>query len=136
MKKNNPMLYFVVGVLIVLAIGYFAQSKDTKIDSERTNYPTTNKGTGSGSTSSGKKPTDSEARFMAEDICKSQLKSPSSAKWGKTVNVTSLGNNKYSVSGTVEAQNSFGAMIMNEYYAYFTFTGQGYKEGYCSITSR
>lgn len=81
------------------------------------------------------KPTDSEARFMAQDICKSYLKSPSSAKWGKSVNVTSLGNDKYSVSGTVEAQNSYGATVSGTYFAYFTFTGSGYKDGYCSIVN-
>lgn len=138
-KKSNPIVYFALGICIVLVIGFFAQSKDTKITSTRTDYPSdssTNKGSSSGSSSSGKKPTDSEARFMAEDICKGQLKSPSSAKWGHSVTVTSLGNDKYAVRGTVEAKNSYGTMIMNEYYAYFTFTGKGYKEGYCSITSR
>lgn len=80
-------------------------------------------------------PTNSEARFMAEKICENYLKSPSSAKWGKSVNVTSLGNDKYSVSGTVEAQNSYGAMVSATYFAYFTFTGSGYKDGYCSIVN-
>ena len=81
------------------------------------------------------KPTNSEARFMAENICESYLKSPSSAKWGKSANVTSLGNDKYSVVGSVESKNSFGAMVSATYYAYFTFTGSGYENGYCSITN-
>lgn len=100
------------------------------------NYSNNNSSGNNSNSNTYSKPTNSEAKFMAQEICKGYLKSPSSAKWGSSVNVTSLGNDKYSVSGTVEAQNSFGAMIIADYYAYFTFTGKGYKEGYCSITNR
>ena len=74
-----------------------------------------------------------EAKYMAELICKDELLSSSSAKWGKNVNITSLGNDKYSVSGTVTAKNLYGVELTKMYFAYFTFTGEGYKEGYCSI---
>ncbi len=74
-----------------------------------------------------------EAKYMAELICKDELLSSSSAKWGKNVNITSLGNDKYSVSGTVTAKNLYGVELTKMYFAYFTFTGGGYKEGYCSI---
>lgn len=74
-----------------------------------------------------------EAKYMAELICKDELLSSSSAKWGKNVNITNLGNDKYSVSGTVTAKNLYGVEFTKMYFAYFTFTGEGYKEGYCSI---
>lgn len=133
--KKHRKIFINCSVVLIIFLSFIFLFNVTKNIDVRRNYDNTSNSTNKGNSSSNK-PTNSEAKFMAQDICKSYLKSPSSAKWGSSVNVTSLGNDKYSVSGTVEAQNSYGAMIISEYYAYFTFTGKGYKDGYCSITSR
>ena len=65
------------------------------------------------------------------DLVQSYLKSPRSAKFCKhyEADVTYLGNNEYMVIGYVDAQNSFGAMIRNNFVATFTLTSGGYKNG-------
>lgn len=139
----NIKLLTIFSCIIIIFILGFLYFDSAHNNNNNTNYindndttsserDTTKNNSNSNSSKYGK-PTNSEAKFMAERICKSYLKSPSSAKWGKSVNVTSLGNDKYSVNGTVEAQNSYGAMISATYFAYFTFTGSGYKDAYCSI---
>ena len=126
MEKNNggsTLGSAIGGVLIIILIGLVASclnNDKTPSDSSNSNnsyIPFSN----------------ADALTMAKDICKYELKSPSSAKWGSSVNITSLGNDKYSVSGNVESKNSYGVMISAKYFAYFTFTGRGYKDGYCSI---
>lgn len=143
--KKHRKSFINCSVLLIIFFSFiFLFNTTKKVESNKSDstYNNTSNSTNKGNSSNGSssnsysKPSNSEAKFMAQEICKGYLKSPSSAKWGSSVNVTSLGNDKYSVSGTVEAQNSYGAMIKSEYYAYFTFTGRGYKEGYCSITSR
>lgn len=54
-------------------------------------------------------PTAFEARSICEDWVKDRLKAPSSAKF--TDGAESGGGGKYTISGSVDAQNSFGAMI-------------------------
>lgn len=67
----------------------------------------------------------------AQDIVKGDLKSPSTAKFGSynDVKVYSNGGNDYTIIGSVEAQNSFGAVVEQGYIVTLTYTGSGYKNG-------
>lgn len=57
--------------------------------------------------------TDAEAWSCAQNIVEGYLKAPSTAKFCSFVDakVTHLGNGEYKVTGWVDSQNSFGAMI-------------------------
>ena len=63
----------------------------------------------------------------AKDIVKSKLKSPSTAQFGSIseTKITSI-NNTWTVSGWVDAQNSFGATIRSKYTVQITFTSQNH----------
>lgn len=54
-------------------------------------------------------PSDYEAEVQCQDWLKEQLKAPSTAKFSGTVSTG--GPTAWQVSGTVDAQNSFGAML-------------------------
>jgi len=54
------------------------------------------------------------ARSVARSFVRDRLKSPGSAKFG-TISATSLGNSRYSFSGYVDADNSFGANIRTHF---------------------
>ncbi len=97
---------------------------------------------GSKSGSGGGKDTDSyghdkfDAMVIAEKAVKNQLKSPSSAKFCSTsaATITHSGNT-WTVSGWVEAQNSFGATLRNNFRVRFTFNSQSnYTIESCSIS--
>ena len=54
----------------------------------------------------------------AQMLVEKQLKAPSTAKhpWGSSnYQIAELGDDRYSISSYVDAQNSFGAMIRTEY---------------------
>lgn len=57
------------------------------------------------------------AWVMATNAVKEQLKSPSSAKFPSqnSGRISSKGNNKYEISSYVEAKNSLGVMIKNNF---------------------
>lgn len=67
----------------------------------------------------------------AQDIVEGKLKSPSSADFCSVIDasVYSNGSNNYTVVGYVDAENSFGAIIRNDFIVTLTFTGSGYKNG-------
>lgn len=76
-----------------------------------------------------------DAEVIAEKIVKSNLKSPSTAKFCKhsEYSITCSGNT-WTVKGYVDAQNSFGATIRNEFTVSFTFTSsKKYTIDYCNI---
>lgn len=79
--------------------------------------------------------TDSEAFSCAKDILRSYLKSPSTAKFCSftEAKVTHLGNGEYKVTGWVEAENSFGAMLRQNFTVTYTATSKGYKNGSASV---
>ncbi len=79
--------------------------------------------------------TDSEAWSCAVDIVKNNLKAPSTAKFCSFNDgtVTHLGNGEYKVTGWVESQNSFGAMIRSNFIVTYTATARGYKNGVALI---
>lgn len=79
--------------------------------------------------------TDSEAFACAKDILRSYLKSPSTAKFCSftEAKVTHLGNGEYEVTGWVEAENSFGAKLRQNFTVTYTATSSGYKNGTASV---
>lgn len=79
--------------------------------------------------------TDSEAFSCAKAIVKSVLKSPSTAKfcWITDATITHLGNGEYKVTGWVEAQNSFGATLRQNFVVVYTATENGYKNGTATL---
>lgn len=80
--------------------------------------------------------TDSEAFSCAKAIVKSKLKSPSTAKfcWITDATITHLGNGEYMVTGWVDAQNSFGATIRQDFVVVYTATENGYKNGTATLS--
>lgn len=92
----------------------------------------TNKNSYSGSSA---RHTDSEAFSCAKAIVKSSLKSPSTAKfcWITDATVTHLGNGEYKVTGWVDAQNSFGATLRQNFVVVYTATENGYKNGTATL---
>ncbi len=78
---------------------------------------------------------DTEAYVCAIDVVESHLKAPSTADFCgfDEARVTDLGNNKYKVTGYVDAQNSFGAVVREYFYVTLTLTKNGYSDAYCSI---
>jgi len=66
--------------------------------------------------------TNQEAFYAAQEIVKENLKSPSTAKFCSysEAKILYLGNGQYQVSGWVDAQNSFGAMLRKNFVATFT----------------
>lgn len=62
----------------------------------------------------------SGAWVMAQEFVLKSLKSPSTAKFpfsrsSEGVNISTLGNKRYSVSGWVDAQNSYGAVVRTKW---------------------
>lgn len=70
---------------------------------------------------------------IAQDIVESYLKAPSTAKFCSESEcvIHHLGNGEYQVLGWVEAQNSYGAMLRQEFIVTYTATEKGYTNGYC-----
>ena len=65
------------------------------------------------------------AYVMAQDFVSSQLKSPSTAKfqnYSKDL-VQDLGSGRYKISAYVDAQNSFGAMMRNQFTCTVKYVG-------------
>ena len=71
--------------------------------------------------------------IIAQDIVESYLKAPSTANFCRMseCSIQHLGNGEYMVIGWVEAQNSYGAMLRQEFIVTYTATEKGYKNGYC-----
>lgn len=68
-----------------------------------------------------------EAYAEAEAIVSKYLKSPSTAKFPSMseVNIKDLGAEGFQVEGYVDAQNSFGAMLRQNWEMVFQFVGDG-----------
>jgi hypothetical protein len=71
--------------------------------------------------------------IIAQDIVESYLKAPSTANFCRMseCSIQHLGNGEYMVIGWVEAQNSYGAMLRQEFIVTYTATEKGYTNGYC-----
>jgi hypothetical protein len=59
-------------------------------------------------------PTDVDAKIMCERFVKDRLKSPGSADFSEENDVTEAGGS-WTVSGVVDSQNSFGALLRNQF---------------------
>jgi hypothetical protein len=68
---------------------------------------------------------DASAWIMAEKFIEKRLKAPSTAKYSGVTKtkITDLGGGKYKVEGYVDAHNSFGAMIRNNYVCVLHYAG-------------
>ena len=66
---------------------------------------------------------------LAEECVKQRLKSPSTAEFAglfeKKDHVTKIGPDKYQIRSYVDAQNSFGAMIRNQWSCTITLYNDG-----------
>ena len=70
---------------------------------------------------------DADAIRVCEDFTKKQLKAPSTAKFsGEAV---SHSGDSYAVTGDVDSQNSFGAMLRNRYICTVTASGDRWING-------
>lgn len=124
---QNPVKYFKWFVIILVAVVGLLL-----VVSERTNPSTA---------TFSNKITDSyghdefDANVIAERIVSSELKSPSTAKFCKESECTiSVDNKTWTVSGWVDAQNSFGATLRSNYTVKFTFTSEeNYTIDMCNI---
>lgn len=82
---------------------------------------------------------ESDAWVCAQDVVKKNLKSPSSAKFCLMSEATihyngeKDGGSLYTVSGYVDAQNSFGATIRQNFTVNLIVTKDGYKRATCTI---
>ena len=77
-----------------------------------------------------------DAVVVAEKAVKSKLKSPSTAEFcsHKEYSITCSGDT-WTVSGYVDAQNSFGATLRNDFTVKFTFeNSERYTIDYCNIS--
>lgn len=76
-----------------------------------------------------------DAEVIAEKKVKEKLKSPSTAKFCSHEEYTiSVSGNTWTVSGYVDAQNSFGATLRNTFTIKFTFTNsENYTVDSCTI---
>lgn len=68
---------------------------------------------------------ESTAYVMCQEFVESRLKSPSSAEfpWKSEIKVKSLDDHTYAVSGYVDAQNSFGANVRQNYVCKVKYDG-------------
>ena len=86
---------------------------------------------GSSSTTNTARHSDDDAFYCATLIVEDYLKAPSTAKFCKLsdATVTHLGNGEYMVTGWVDAENSYGAMIRSNFVVTYTATEKGFKNG-------
>lgn len=95
-KRHLMWQDIIVGLIILAAISYFVV---LAFD----NMP-----------SSGNGVDNATVRVVAKKVVSDNLKSPSSAKFS-SLSVTNNSNGNYTVTGKVEAENSFGAKINNSF---------------------
>lgn len=79
---------------------------------------------------------ESEVIAAAQISVKSQLKAPSTARFSgsKETQVKDLGDDTYIVTGWVEAQNSFGAMVRSSFSVKLIFKDGVSTILYCNIS--
>lgn len=83
--------------------------------------------------------TESWAKSYAQIIVKDNLKAPSTAKFCNTateMKATNLGGAKWKVTGWVDAQNSFGAMIRSDFEVVLELSSKSATKISCTITKR
>jgi hypothetical protein len=76
-----------------------------------------------------------QAREMGYEVAvKIPLKSPSTAEYGR-VDVEQVATNIYKVSGYIDSQNGFGAMIRSYWQAKLTYSGEDTQQGVESVSN-
>lgn len=143
-KKVQQGFIFAMCLVVLCIIGVVATSANQPVPTKSPTTQTTqtsghsSKHTSSSSSSSGSSSTTNTARHSDEDafycatlIVEDYLKAPSTAKFCKLsdATVTHLGNGEYMVTGWVDAENSYGAMIRSDFVVTYTATEKGFKNG-------
>lgn len=96
-------------------------------------------GSGSSSGSSNNWNTESWAKSYAQIIVKDNLKAPSTAKFCNTareMTAKNMGGSKWKVTGWVDAENSFGAMIRSDFEVVLELNSNGATKISCTIKKR
>jgi hypothetical protein len=106
--KRGIILILLVGIVIAISIACSSTDSPRK-------------------TSTFDEPSEGDAAFMSQEFVKKNLKAPSTAKfpnpYGRDIDCTKLGNNRFKVVSYVDAENSFGAMIRTNYVAVVKYKG-------------
>lgn len=78
---------------------------------------------------------ETDAKICAVKSVKDTLKSPSTADFCKytEMTATNMGGDKWKITGWVDAQNSFGATIRENWTVILTLTGSGFKDASVSF---
>lgn len=145
-KKVQQGFIFAMCLVVLCIIGVMVTSANQPVPAKSPTTPTTqtsghsSKYTPSSSSSSSSdssstintaRHSDEDAFYCATLIVEDYLKAPSTAKFCKLsdATVTHLGNGEYMVTGWVDAENSYGAMIRSDFVVTYTATEKGFKNG-------
>ena len=139
-KKVQQGFIFAMCLVVLCIIGVMATSTNQPVPTKSPTTPTTqtsgyssssSSSSGSSSTTNTARHSDDDAFYCATLIVKDYLKAPSTAKFCKLsdATVTHLGNGEYMVTGWVDAENSYGAMIRSDFIVTYTATEKGFKNG-------
>ena len=139
-KKVQQGFIFAMCLVVLCIIGVMATSTNQPVPTKSPTTPTTqtsgyssslSSSSGSSSTTNTARHFDDDAFYCATLIVKDYLKAPSTAKFCKLsdATVTHLGNGEYMVTGWVDAENSYGAMIRSDFIVTYTATEKGFKNG-------
>lgn len=139
-KKVQQGFIFAMCLVVLCIIGVVATSTNQPVPTKSPTTPTTqtsgyssssSSSSGSSSTTNTARHSDDDAFYCATLIVKDYLKAPSTAKFCKLsdATVTHLGNGEYMVTGWVDAENSYGAMIRSDFVVTYTATEKGFKNG-------
>lgn len=145
-KKVQQGFIFAMCLVVLCIIGVMATSANQPVPAKSPTTPTTqtsghsskhtssstsSSSSGSSSTINTARHSDDDAFYCATLIVEDYLKAPSTAKFCKLsdATVTHLGNGEYMVTGWVDAENSYGAMIRSDFIVTYTATEKGFKNG-------
>ena len=145
-KKVQQGFIFAMCLVVLCIIGVMATSANQPVPAKSPTTPTTqtnghsskytpslssSSSSGSSSTINTARHSDEDAFYCATLIVEDYLKAPSTAKFCKLsdATVTHLGNGEYMVTGWVDAENSYGAMIRSDFVVTYTATEKGFKNG-------
>jgi len=110
LKKGGSgcLLSFFIAVIVFVGISIYSTSSDSSSEISH--------------------PNNFLAYSYAEDAVKKSLKSPSTAKFPRTIekdkHIKYLGNKEYQIDSWVDSQNSFGAMIRSKFSIIIVFDNE------------
>lgn len=102
-------LYFIIGIILLVVVSSIRDCSNGVIPPK--------------SVPEVKKPTELDAHYFTEEAVKRLLKAPSTAKFGD-YKCRISGDTIFYCTGYVDAQNSFGAMLRNNYHVILKYTGK------------